>query len=109
MAANTLSMAFGRALIGDPTGVFAARRVRCRTSRCRNNHFDFPVGVGDFAMVPGVFSAPPIPMKDSLRGVLTQPASWISLSMAFLPSVFLLAYDPAQDCARGDVDAKFPG
>ena len=60
-------------------------------------------------MVPGVFSARPIPVNDSLRGVLTLPASWISLSMGLSPSVFLLAYDPAQDCARGDVDAKFPG
>ena len=72
-------------------GVFAARRVWCRTSSCRNTHFDFPVGVGDFAMVPGVFSAPPFPVKDSLRGVLTLPASWISLSIALSPSVFLLA------------------
>src|SRR5271157_6427505 len=40
-------------------GVFAARRVWCRTSSCRNTHFDFQVGVGDFAMVPGgVLSTP---------------------------------------------------
>src|SRR5208337_4666690 len=35
-------------------GVFAARRVRCR-----NTHFDFPVGVRDFAMLPGVFLSTP--------------------------------------------------
>src|SRR5208282_6572700 len=79
-----------RALIGDPTGVFAARRVRCRTSGCRDTHFGFPVGVGAFAKVPGVFSPPPVPVKDSLPGVLTLPASWISLSIALSPSVFLL-------------------
>jgi len=40
-------------------GLFAARRVWCRTSSFRNTHFHFPVGVDDSAMVPGVFSAPP--------------------------------------------------
>ena len=69
-------------------GVLAARQVWCRTSSWRNTHFDFPVGVGDAAMVPGVFSAPPVPVTASLRGVLTLPARWISLSMALPPSVF---------------------
>ena len=34
-------------------------------------------------MVPGVFSSPPVPVKDSLRGVLTLPASWISFEHYF--------------------------
>ena len=34
-------------------------------------------------MVPGVFSAPPVPVKDSLRGVpTTLPARWISFELA---------------------------
>jgi hypothetical protein len=69
-------------------GVFGAGRVRCRTSRWRNTHFNFPVGVGDFAMVPGAFSAPPVPAKDSRR--LTLSASRICLSIALSPSVFLI-------------------
>src|SRR5208282_4095665 len=83
--------AFGRAphfrlplpvISATAPGVFVARRVWCRTSSCRSTHFDFPVGVGDSAMVPGVFSAPPVPVKDSLRGVPTLPARWISFELA---------------------------
>ena len=33
-------------------------------------------------MVPGVFSAPPVPVKDSLRGLPTLPARWISFELA---------------------------
>jgi len=33
-------------------------------------------------MVPGVFSAPPVPVKDSLRGVPMLPARWISFELA---------------------------
>src|SRR5208283_1600994 len=51
-------------ILATAPGVFAERRVRCRTSRCRNTHFGFPVGVGDFAKVPGgVLTTPPVPVK----------------------------------------------
>ena len=69
-------------------------------------HPDFQVGVDDFAMVPGVFSAPPVLVKDSLRGVLTLPASWISLSIALSPSVFLLGQVITSRPGRND--PRFP-
>src|SRR5271165_1201048 len=70
-------------------GVFAERRVRCRTSRCRNTHFGFPVGVGDFAKVPGGVLTTPGSGEDSLRGVLTLPASWISCEQYFIAKCVL--------------------
>ena len=72
-------------------GVFAARRVWCRTISCRNTHFHFPVWMGDFAMVPGAFSALPVPVRDSPRGVLTLRASWISCQQCFVANCVLIS------------------
>ena len=41
-------------------------------------------------MVPGVFSAPPVPVKDSLRGIPTLPASWISFEHCFIAKCVLI-------------------
>jgi hypothetical protein len=41
-------------------------------------------------MVPGVFSAPPVAVKDTLRSALTLPASWIDLSIAFIARCVLI-------------------